>query len=90
MRLPIDTTSVRFAAAGPAEPVLDYETRASTLDEEDGGEIHLAGGVRYGDLDGLGDLVEGAFAQFAGACERRRREVEQQRQPRESAGDDAL
>ena len=33
MRLPIDTTSVRFAAAGPAEPVLDYETRAPKLDE---------------------------------------------------------
>ncbi len=28
MRLPIDTASVRFAAAGPAEPVLDYESRA--------------------------------------------------------------
>ena len=36
MRLPIDTTSVRFAAAGPAEPVLDYETRAPTLDENGG------------------------------------------------------
>lgn len=35
MRLPIDTTSVRFAAAGPAEPVLDYETRAPKLDEND-------------------------------------------------------
>ena len=33
MRLPIDTTSVRFAAAGPEEPILDYETRAPTLDE---------------------------------------------------------
>ena len=33
MRLPIDTSSVRFAAAGPAEPVLDYETRAPKLDE---------------------------------------------------------
>lgn len=33
MRLPIDTGSVKFAAAGPAEPVLDYETRASKLDE---------------------------------------------------------
>ena len=27
MRLPIDTTTVKFAAAGPAEPVLDFETR---------------------------------------------------------------
>lgn len=33
MRLPIDTTSVRFAAAGPAEPVLDYETRVPKMDE---------------------------------------------------------
>ncbi len=33
MRLPIDTTTVKFAAAGPAEPVLDYETRAPKLDE---------------------------------------------------------
>jgi hypothetical protein len=33
MRLPIDTGSVKFAAAGPAEPVLDYETKAPKLDE---------------------------------------------------------
>ena len=33
MRLPIDTASVKFAAAGPAQPVLDYETRAPRLDE---------------------------------------------------------
>ena len=33
MKLPIDTTSVKFAAAGPAEPVLDYETRVPKLDE---------------------------------------------------------
>ena len=33
MRLPIDTSSVKFAAAGPAQPVLDYETRAPKLDE---------------------------------------------------------
>jgi len=33
MRLPIDTGTVKFAAAGPAEPVLDYETRAPKLDE---------------------------------------------------------
>ena len=33
MRLPIDTASVKFAAAGPAQPVLDYETRAPKLDE---------------------------------------------------------
>ena len=33
MKLPIDTGSVKFAAAGAAEPVLDYETRAPKLDE---------------------------------------------------------
>ena len=33
MRLPIDTASVKFAAAVPAQPVLDYETRAHKLDE---------------------------------------------------------
>lgn len=33
MRLPIDTSAVKFAAAGPAEPVLDYETRSPKLDE---------------------------------------------------------
>ena len=33
MRLPIDTATVKFAAAGPAEPVLDYETRTQKLDE---------------------------------------------------------
>ena len=33
MRLPIDTATVKFAAAGPAEPVLDYETRTPKLDE---------------------------------------------------------
>jgi excisionase family DNA binding protein len=33
MRLPIDTGTVKFAAAGPAEPVLDYGTRAPKLDE---------------------------------------------------------
>ena len=33
MRLPIDTQIVKFAAAGPAEPVLDYETRSPKVDE---------------------------------------------------------
>ena len=33
MRLPIDTQSVKFASAGAAEPILDYETRAPKLDE---------------------------------------------------------
>ena len=34
MRLPIDTGTVKFAAAGPAEPVLDYVTRVQKLDEK--------------------------------------------------------
>jgi hypothetical protein len=33
MRLPIDTTSLKFAAAGTAEPVLDYETKAPKLND---------------------------------------------------------
>ena len=33
MRLPIDTTTVNFAASGPAEPVLDFETRQPKTDE---------------------------------------------------------
>ena len=33
MRLRIDTGTVKFAAAGPAEPVLDYETRVPKVDE---------------------------------------------------------
>ena len=33
MRIPIDTVAVRFVTAGPAEPVLDYETRAPKSDE---------------------------------------------------------
>jgi len=32
MRLPIDTAAVQFVSAGPAEPVLDFETRAPKLD----------------------------------------------------------
>ncbi len=33
MRLPIHAGSVKFAAAGSAEPVLDYETRADVARE---------------------------------------------------------
>jgi hypothetical protein len=32
MRLPIDTVAVQFMSAGPAEPVLDFDTRAPKLD----------------------------------------------------------
>lgn len=33
MRLPIDTNAVRFATAGPAEPVLDFESRTHRVDD---------------------------------------------------------
>ena len=33
MRLPIDTAAIKFAAAGPAEPVLDFATKAPKTDE---------------------------------------------------------
>ncbi len=32
MRLPIDTLAVQFMSASPAEPVLDFETKAARLD----------------------------------------------------------
>jgi hypothetical protein len=69
MRLPIDTGSVKFAAAGPAEPVLDYETRAPKLDENDVALFAvplfaLGSGVRdnitvkvAGDVKGLGEFT---------------------------------
>jgi len=36
MRLPIDTQAVHFAAAGPAEPVVDFETKAQRIDTSTG------------------------------------------------------
>jgi hypothetical protein len=33
IRLPIDTTSIKFAAAGPAEPVIDFATKAAKVDD---------------------------------------------------------
>ena len=33
MRLPIDMQSVKFATAGPAERVLNYETKSPSVDE---------------------------------------------------------
>ena len=33
MRLPIDTTTIKFAAAGAAEPVLDFATKSQKTDE---------------------------------------------------------
>ena len=33
MRIPVDTTSMRFLSTGPAQPVLDFETRTQRVDE---------------------------------------------------------
>jgi hypothetical protein len=39
MKLPIDTTGMTFLAAGPAEPVRDFESKAAKVDEN-GETIH--------------------------------------------------
>ena len=69
MKLPIDTGSVKFAAAGPVEPALDYETRAPKLDENGVALFAvplfaLGSGVRdnitvkvAGDVKGLGEFT---------------------------------
>ena len=33
MKLPIDTSVMTFLAAGPPEPVVDFESKAAKLDE---------------------------------------------------------
>ncbi len=33
MKLPIDTTGMTFLAAGPAEPVIDFDSKAAKVDE---------------------------------------------------------
>ena len=33
-QLPIDTTGMTFLAAGPAEPVLDFDSKAAKVDEK--------------------------------------------------------
>ena len=33
MKLPIDTTGMTFLAAGPPEPVLDFESKTAKVDE---------------------------------------------------------
>jgi len=40
MKLPIDTTGMTFLAAGPAEPVVDFDTKQAKLD--DNGEAIFA------------------------------------------------
>ncbi|GBE22306.1 MAG TPA: hypothetical protein ENH00_04720 [Actinobacteria bacterium] len=39
MKLPIDTTGMTFLAAGPPEPVLDYESKTPKVDEN-GAPLH--------------------------------------------------
>ena len=39
MKLPIDTTGMTFLAAGPPEPVLDFESKAPKVDEK-GAPLH--------------------------------------------------
>ncbi len=39
MKLPIDTTGMTFLAAGPPEPVLDFESKTPKLDEN-GAPLH--------------------------------------------------
>ncbi|MGH8997651.1 MAG: hypothetical protein ACRDYB_16775 [Acidimicrobiales bacterium] len=33
MRLPVDTSAVNFVTAGPAEPALDFDTKAQKTDD---------------------------------------------------------
>lgn len=39
MKLPIDTTGMTFLAAGPPEPVLDFESKSPKVDEK-GAPLH--------------------------------------------------
>ena len=39
MKLPIDTTGMTFLAAGPPEPVLDFESKTPKVDEN-GAPLH--------------------------------------------------
>ena len=53
MRLPIDTSAVKFAAAGPSEPVLDFATKAQRTDENGVGIFQVpafAAGSGFKDL----------------------------------------
>lgn len=48
MRLRIDTTGMEFMAAGPPEPVVDYDTKQPKTDES-GAELHALQLVVLGD-----------------------------------------
>ncbi|MGH8995618.1 MAG: hypothetical protein ACRDYB_06260 [Acidimicrobiales bacterium] len=68
MRLPVDTTTVGFVSAGPAEPAIDFDTKAQkTEDGQPVFNVHLfalGGGSREsitvkvtGEPKGLGDFT---------------------------------
>jgi hypothetical protein len=71
MRRPIDISAVKFTSSGPAQPVVDYETKAAQLDESgaalfrvtlfaiasDGGSDILKVKVA-GEPKGLGDFLD--------------------------------
>lgn len=40
MKLRIDTTGMEFMAAGPPEPVVDFDTKQPKTDSESGAELH--------------------------------------------------
>ena len=69
MRLPVDTTAVRFVAAGPPEASVDFTTKAQRVDESGVPlfQVHLfavGGGARdvisvriAGEVKGIGELT---------------------------------
>ena len=69
MKMPIDTSAIRFVSAGAPEPVLDYETRAQKLDQNGKPlfQVHLFGITEtsrdaipikvVGEPKGLGDFT---------------------------------
>jgi hypothetical protein len=53
MRLPIDTQTIHFAAVGPAQPVIDFETKAQRLDPTTGQPLFNVS--LFAAADGRGD-----------------------------------
>ena len=60
MKLPIDTTGMTFLAAGPPEPVLDFESKTPKVDEN-GAPLHSVQLVALndGDAEVIGVKVAG-------------------------------
>ena len=50
MKLPIDTTGMTFLAAGPPEPVLDFESKTPKVDDN-GAPLHSVQVVALNDGD---------------------------------------